>query len=175
MMEQRRDARSGFDRFLGSMRGERPMRCERPEGFEHGEHDFHTMHAGCGEGHDHHDIRGFLIQRFGGHMGHMERFANMRRGVFDPQGFLEKSFKVDIQGNEGEYLVQAELPGIKKEHVFLERFPGMLVITVEEEGKTTERPLFLAHCDEEKICAAHRDGILEIRIPQNKGQKIAID
>ena len=178
MMEQRRDTRNGFDRFWGNMRGERPDEFGRDERDFHAIHSRHRggwgSHEGCGDGHDHHDIRGFLMKRFGGHMGHMERFANMRRGVFDPHGFLEKSFKIDIQENEGEYLVQAKLPGVKKELILLERLPGMLVITVEVEGEKTERPLFLAHCDEEKICARHSDGVLEIRIPRSKGQKIEI-
>lgn len=185
MMEQRRDERIGCEGFFGRMRGGRrperdgeefrgdprmegfgPERCGEwggphgPRG-PHGPHDIHGPHAP-------HEMREFL----------MKRFAGMRRGVFDPQGFLtDDAFRVEVSETGEEYLVQAELPGVKKEAVALEHLPGMLTITVAAGDEETPRvrPLYLAHCDEEHIRANCRDGVLEIRIPKSKGRKIEVE
>ena len=180
MMGQRTEERHGgfFSRMRGKMcdgpdgRMEDFARCGEYEGRD----AFHD-HPGFGNlfglhgSHGHHDMRELFMKRFG---GHLERFANMRRGVFDPHGFLENSFEVDVRDEKEEYLVQARLPGIKKESIRLDRFPGMLVIAIEGE-ETVERPLYLAHCDEENVHANYHDGVLEIRAPKSKGQKIEIE
>lgn len=177
MMEQRRDERNGFDGFLSRMRGgKRPAGDERMEGFEHERCDTDRRSCEmCGgrDGfhghHDRHDMRELFMKRLGGLPG-------ARRGIFDPHDFLRDAFSMEVREEAEAYCLQAQLPGIKKEAIRLESLPGMLLITVEDEKKnTTERPLYLAHCDEENIRANCRDGVLEILIPKSKGRKIEIE
>jgi HSP20 family protein len=173
MMERGRNDRDGREGFFSRMRGGHGHEghgrggdeCERTP-------DFH----GCPDSGDWvkgmHGLRGMFMHRFG---HHMDGFSHMKRGVFDPCGFVEDVFKVEVKDTDENYLIEAELPGFSKEAISLSRLPGMLVITVnEEDEKATERPLFLAHCDEENIHARYHDGVLEITVPKTKGQKIEI-
>ena len=188
MMEQRRDERNGFDGSHGHMHhGRHGMEGGRPGGFgpmgfeNDGPHGFHAMHGHGGRGHgggeecrgmhDPRHLREAFMRQFS---AHGEGFSRMHRGVFDPRGFREGLSGIEIRDLEDEYVVEASIPGVKKESIRLEHLPGMLTIKTAGE-ENAERPLFLRHCDEENICATCRDGILEIRIPKSKGKKIDIE
>jgi HSP20 family protein len=102
---------------------------------------------------------------------------------------------VDVLESKDEYLLRAELPGMKKEDFNLEVKDGMLTLTGERkfeqpadgvEYHSTERvsgkfvrsfqlPRDVKH---DAIEATYRDGVLEIRIPkaeQSKPRQIAIN
>jgi HSP20 family protein len=90
---------------------------------------------------------------------------------------------VDVIDSANEYVVKAELPGLKKENVQIEMAPNELSITArsnvetEEKGKTflhRERAFstfrrrigFGQSIDTEKASASMAEGILEIKLPK---------
>lgn len=92
------------------------------------------------------------------------------------------TFKVDVEENEKEYIVHAELPGVKKEEISLSLDDGRLRIAVsrneekEEKNKnylhrerricSMERNIFLQEAGEENIKAKLEHGVLKIEIPK---------
>jgi HSP20 family protein len=104
------------------------------------------------------------------------------------------SFHVDTIETGGEYIISAELPGIKREQIHLNISGNYLTISVENNELETEedeinhlyrrkylrqkssRTVSLPHTiNEEKVKASYRDGLLKIRIPQEKGKIIDIE
>lgn len=98
------------------------------------------------------------------------------------------TFKVDVVENEGEYLIEAEMPGVKKEEIKLELQEGRLMIgvTKEEKGEeekknylhkerrisSMERSIYLADAQEEDIKAKLEEGVLKISIPKKAKRQI---
>ena len=105
------------------------------------------------------------------------------------------TFKVDVEDREKEYIVHAELPGVKKEEVSLSLEDGRLRISVqrdeekEEKDKnyihrerrvcSMERNIFLQEAGEENIKAKLEHGVLKIEIPKkphvDTSRRIEID
>ena len=105
------------------------------------------------------------------------------------------TFKVDVEDSEKEYIVHAELPGVKKEEVSLSLEDGRLRISVqrdeekEEKDKnyihrerrvcSMERNIFLQEAGEENIKAKLEHGVLKIEIPKkphvDTSRRIEID
>lgn len=103
-------------------------------------------------------------------------------------------FKVDLQNNEKEYVIDADLPGIDKEDIKLEIKDDYLTIgfqvkdekTEEDKKKnyvhkertyqSMERRFYLPNADEEKINAKLVNGVLNIVVPkvENQSKKIEI-
>jgi HSP20 family protein len=107
---------------------------------------------------------------------------------------FEAGFHVDLQEKDKEYLVSAELPGVKKEQIGLHVTGNYLTISVENnELETTEddrnrsyrrkfvrhqssRTISLPHAINEKnIKASYRDGLLQVRVPRETGKIINIE
>jgi HSP20 family protein len=102
---------------------------------------------------------------------------------------------VDIYEKDGETVVHAELPGVKKEDIALEMKENVMTIkgkrTCEEEVDkdgyyrkerhfgSFQRSIPLSEAiDAEQIKATYRDGVLEVRIPQSEAtgmRRIEID
>lgn len=96
------------------------------------------------------------------------------------------TFKVDIQDDEKNYFVTAELPGVKKEEISIAMDEGKLHISVAREENTDEesknyvhrerryssmqRSIFLADADEGSIKAKLDNGILNITVPKLEKQ-----
>lgn len=94
------------------------------------------------------------------------------------------TFKVDVQEEEKQYIVHAELPGVKKEEINLSLEDGRLRIGVEREERkeekeknyihrerrysSMERNIFLQEADSEGISAKLEDGVLKISIPKTE-------
>jgi len=93
---------------------------------------------------------------------------------------------VDIKETDDKYLIEAELPGIKKEDVHIEVKDGVLTLRGERkheeeksEGNYTrieraygqfQRSFTLpVNVEEDKISASYKDGVLAIELP--KGEK----
>jgi HSP20 family protein len=92
------------------------------------------------------------------------------------------TFKVDLQENDKEYIVEAELPGIKKDDVNLDYNEERLRISInkseEEEEKNKNyihrerryasmtRSIYLRNTKPDGITAKLEDGILRITVPK---------
>lgn len=116
-----------------------------------------------------------------------EDFYNMLDDFFSDtwlrRSIIRGTFKVDVQENEKEYLIEAELPGVKKEEVNIELYEGKLTISVNREENIREesknylhrertfsamkRSIYLADAKAEEIKAKLQDGVLNISIPKN--------
>lgn len=128
-----------------------------------------------------------------------EDFYNMLDDFFDswsPRRSLERdTFKINVQQNESEYLIEAELPGVKKDEIDVDLNEGRLTISVKREEKINEekknyihresrfasmsRSIYLADAESNGIKAKLDNGILNITVPRQekavKSQKIEIE
>jgi HSP20 family protein len=95
---------------------------------------------------------------------------------------------IDIQETDGEYLLKADLPEVKKEDVQIEIHDGMLSVRgerrqeKEEKGKKFhrieraygqfERRLALpSEIDTQKVAAEFTDGVLKVHLPKSAAAK----
>jgi len=104
------------------------------------------------------------------------------------------AFHVETVETGNEYIISAELPGIKKEQIHLNIVGNYLTISVENNVLETEeddknqiyhrkfsrsqssRTISLPQpINEKKIKASYRDGLLQIHIPQEKGKIIQLE
>jgi HSP20 family protein len=146
---------------------------------------------------DPNDNRNKLEPPFGELIKSMQNFFNEKpiRGFLQsmddffktpfPQGL---GFPVDTTDNGKEYIVSAELPGIKREQIQLNIQGHLLTISINnqqielEEDEINQvfkqkqfrqyssRTITLPQAiDEKKIKAYYRDGLLQIRIPLERG------
>lgn len=92
------------------------------------------------------------------------------------------TFKIDLQDNEKEYIVEAELPGFQKNEISLSLEEGRLQIAVKKEETKEEtdknyvhrerkytamtRNVFLADAASDDIKAKLTDGVLTITVPK---------
>lgn len=104
--------------------------------------------------------------------------------------------KVDIKDDGDSYLLEAELPGIKKENINIDVEDGNLTISVNQDEQTEEknesyicrerracsmrRSFSLDSIDTEKISAKMDNGLLTLRLPKIEptkpaGRKVEID
>ncbi len=112
---------------------------------------------------------------------------------FSPRSLRNDTFKMDVKDLETSYVVEAELPGIKKEEVKLDYENDRLIISVESSQSVDEekenyvhrerrrtslqRALLLKNIDVSRIDAKLEDGVLSITIPKMEEQsnKIQIE
>lgn len=114
-----------------------------------------------------------------------EDFYNMLDDFFTDPWFtdrrLREGFKLDVQQTGKEYLIEAELPGVKKEEVSLDLRDGTLSIAVNrEENKNEEnknyihrerrvssmsRSVHLGDVDADAISAKLDNGVLKVSVP----------
>ncbi len=129
-----------------------------------------------------------------------EDFHNMLDDFFSdnwsPRRNLERdTFKINVQQNEADYLIEAELPGVSKEEVSLDLNEGRLNISVKREENINEekknyihresrscsmsRSVYLADADSKGITAKLDNGMLRITVPRQakevKTEKIEIE
>lgn len=104
--------------------------------------------------------------------------------------------RVDIREDEEKYILEAELPGIKKEEIVLEAKDNILTISIEKDEKIDEekenyiikerrygsmsRSFSIDNVNIEKIKAKFENGILSVTLPKlesknNKSKKINIE
>lgn len=120
-----------------------------------------------------------------------EDFYNMLDDFFadgwpGKRSLSSDTFKVDVREEDSGYVVEADLPGVKKEELNISLDDNRLSITVARDEKVEEnkknylhrerrycsmqRSIFLADSDAEGIKATLKDGELTITIP--KKQKV---
>jgi HSP20 family protein len=108
-----------------------------------------------------------------------------RRPVEDEGSLMaEWAPAVDVQETDGEYLIKADLPEVRKEDVRVELLDGMLCLRgerkqeKEEKGKRFhrierayghfERRLALpSEVDDQKVAAEFKDGVLQVHLPKS--------
>lgn len=114
-------------------------------------------------------------------------FYDMFDGFFDNnwspfKGLQNNSFKVDLRETDKEYVVEADLPGFKKDEIKLDFDDGRLTISAmraneadEEKGKyihrersysSMQRGIYLKNVTGENITAKFENGILAINVPK---------
>ena len=102
------------------------------------------------------------------------------REFFDMDGAPE--MRVDVREKDGAYLLEADLPGVKKEDISLDVNDGVLTISAQTKQSREEkkenyvfserrsgsfsRSFTLNGIDEEKISAACEDGVLKLTLPK---------
>ncbi|MDR1674364.1 MAG: Hsp20/alpha crystallin family protein [Oscillospiraceae bacterium] len=111
------------------------------------------------------------------------------------RNLLRDTFKIDIEEKDGEFLIEAELPGIKKEEIDLNIEDENLCITVsrtdesgseekayihrERRTSSMSRRIRLAGADLSEIKAKLDNGILTLTVPkqvkQDSVRKIVIE
>ena len=92
--------------------------------------------------------------------------------------------RVDIKEQEGSYLIQADLPGLKKEAIDVSLHDGVLSITAvkeddhkeEKEGELVRRERYYGkyvrhipvgrNIHEQDIQASFKDGVLSVKVPK---------
>lgn len=129
-----------------------------------------------------------------------EDFHNMLDDFFNdnwsPRRNLENdTFKINVQQNDTDYLIEAELPGVNKEEINVDLNEGRLNISVKREEKINEekknyihresryssmsRSIYLADADAKGIKAKLDNGVLHITVPRQerevKAEKIEIE
>src|SRR5690554_6723967 len=111
---------------------------------------------------------------------------NIFDDIFDdfPVVSVKNDMKIDLIENDNEYVIEAELAGMKKENIKLDVEDNKLVISANvEENKEEEkqnyihrerrysslsRMIYLPNIDEESIKAKYTDGILSVTIPKKQ-------
>lgn len=116
-------------------------------------------------------------------------FSNMLDDFFTGSWPVQRSlagdtFKIDIQDNDTEYTIEAELPGVKKEDVEITLNDGRLNLSVKKEEVSENkskkyihrerkyaqmsRSILLADADDEGIKAKLEEGVLTIQVPKKQ-------
>ena len=120
---------------------------------------------------------------------------NLERAFFEDNFWNDRGmgalaeFKTDIQDKGDHYLMEADLPGFKKDDIHIDVDDGMMTITAErhseheEEDKkgsyvrcersygSYQRSFDLSGIDENGLQAAYADGVLKLTLPKAKEQK----
>ncbi|MGM0601807.1 MAG: Hsp20/alpha crystallin family protein [Bacillota bacterium] len=102
----------------------------------------------------------------------------------DVMDFADRGFRADIKEKDDEFLIEAEMPGMKKENINLEINEDYLTITAkneesrEEKGDnyirrerrkgTYSRSFYLDNVNEDEIKAEYDDGILKVHLPKKE-------
>ena len=99
-----------------------------------------------------------------------------------PSNSQDSAFKVDLKENENEYIIEADLPGVKKEAINIEYNKNYITISTKidhsrEEKKDTyvrrerhfgefNRSLYVDNINSDKIDASFSNGVLNIKLPK---------
>lgn len=104
-------------------------------------------------------------------------------------------FKIDVQENENEYIIEAEIPGVKKDNVNIMFDKDVLNLSIKKEENLKDknnkyihrersysqmsRSIILVDANEKKIKANLNEGLLTITIPKlekiNTSKQIMIE
>jgi len=117
-----------------------------------------------------------------------EDFYYLLDDFFTPRSLERATFKIDVKDEEKQYIIDAELPGVKKEEIGLDLDEGRLTISVthdetvedkqknflhrERRASSMSRAVYLADADPEGIKAKLDNGILTISV-QKQDKQIA--
>ncbi len=125
-------------------------------------------------------------------------FDDFERSFFPTERGRFPAFRTDIKDEGDHFLLEAELPGFKKEDIDLQLQDGVLTISAqrdetvenkEDEGRyicrerrygSVQRSFDVSGIKEDAISAAFEDGVLKLNLPkigeeQPQSRKIAIE
>ena len=131
-----------------------------------------------------------------------KRGLSSRNDIFDMRSIFDSFFedpfrsaffgasnpiKADIKENEKEYIIDAEIPGVKKEDIKLDLRDDTLTISVEHNEETNEerdnyirkerrfgsfsRSFYVENVRHEDVTAKYENGILSVSIPKSEAGK----
>ena len=106
-----------------------------------------------------------------------------------------EAFKIDVKENDNDYLIEAEIPGVKKDEINLNIYDKILSISVSREEKVNEekdnyihrerrlssmsRNVRLAGANLNSVKAKLEEGVLTVTVPKqdkiNEPRKIEIE
>lgn len=124
-----------------------------------------------------HELERMRKDLFGDVFDRMNQLFDSKDGA---TAFLD-SFKLDVRDQDGQYVVEAELPGIKKENIHIRYDKDYLILSVDqreekEEDKdyvyrerrvtSMQRSLHLPNVQEDGIKAKLTEGVLHLSIPK---------
>ncbi|MHB8454910.1 MAG: Hsp20/alpha crystallin family protein [Acidiferrobacterales bacterium] len=119
-----------------------------------------------------------------------DNFDNLFEGFFHPMRWNEEPVneglvpRLDVVENDNEFVVHAEMPGLRKDDIHITLEDGVLTIEAEAKSEVEEkdgsrivrqerrygryvRSLRLGkEVDERKVNANYRDGVLELTLPK---------
>ncbi len=97
------------------------------------------------------------------------------------------TFKIDVMENENEYVIEAEMPGVKKEEIELSLDDGRLAVGFTKDENVVDdsenyihrerrscsmcRMVYLHDADAENITAKLEDGILKVKVQKDSKKK----
>ncbi len=113
-------------------------------------------------------------------------FDSMERDLFGNMESSVAAIRTDISEQPDKFVIEAELPGIKKENIHIDIEGKMLVISAEQSEETEDkqkgyirkerrsgsfkRSFDLAGVDTSRIDASYQDGILTLQLPKLEKQ-----
>lgn len=131
------------------------------------------------------------FKRFNGGISKKEDFFDQFFNHFFSDEFLtpftsinsaHRSFRVDVQETENSYLVEADLPGVKKGDINIAYENNYLTISAKREENREERKdnyirqersagqfrrtFYIDDIDPDRIDASFQDGVLKINLPK---------
>ncbi len=113
-----------------------------------------------------------------------DTFDNFTRDFFRSNNAALPAFRTDIREADGKYILEAELPGFKKEDIHLDVKDGILTNSAEHKEEVDEknekgsyirrerrygsftRSFDVTGIDESGITAAYQDGVLSLTLPK---------
>lgn len=103
-------------------------------------------------------------------------------GFLSAVNYMQGNFKVDLKETDESFLVEAELPGIKKEAIDVDFHNNHLVISAKRDEALEDkkenyvrrerhygelkRSFYIENVDQNKIDASFADGVLKITLPK---------
>lgn len=107
---------------------------------------------------------------------------------FSPMNFSDNSFRADIKETENEYVIEADLPGIKKEDIDIDYMNNYLTISAKRNESVEEkhdnyvrrerrsgdfkRSFYVDNVNDDNIEASFNNGVLQLVLPKkNKGNE----
>ena len=107
---------------------------------------------------------------------------NFERNFFGSSNNTASSFRTDIRDEGDKFVLEAELPGFKKEDIKLDLKDGILTISAQHSQESEEkqnsyirrerrygsfsRSFDVSGIQEEHITAAYNNGVLELTLPK---------
>lgn len=122
-------------------------------------------------------------------VGGFEDFYNVLDDFFTnplsgSRSLMNETFKLDVKDEEDKYVIEADLPGVKKEEIDLNLQEGRLTISIERKEEKEEkekdylhrerryssmsRSVYLGDIKDEDISARLEDGVLCIQVPKDE-------
>ena len=116
-------------------------------------------------------------------------FDDFFNDSFFPVAFTRSAgIKADVRETDKEYIVEAEIPGVKKEDIKLDLRDDTLTILVEHNEEVNEerqnyirkerrtgsfsRSFYVENVKNEDVKAQYKDGILSIELPKSEETKV---